>query len=785
LPFSEIHFDYYQIPVEDKEKLLKALEAERVREEQRQQEQDAREAAHHNNENAPINISANPVGSGVPEGFSEKDIQDLVRAEEIAKQFALEVMGEEYYNEKYGAPKLENEERIEEELEEQTPVSEERRVSSLELYKQYKIQEVIKRNQIVLIQIVKEERGSKGAALTTYLALAGRYCVFMPNTDKGGGVSRRISNYSERRRIRDIIKQLDSPEGTSVIIRTAGMEREFADIKKDHDYLLSVWDNIRKQTLKSTAPSLVYEESDIVKRSLRDMLKADVSEVYIEGEDTFKSAYKFMEIVAPNQLEMLKQYVGKIPIFQKFKIEEKLDELYDTEVKLESGGSIVITPTEALVSIDVNSGKSTRERNVEDTALRTNLEAAREIARHLNQRDLAGLIVIDFIDMREVRNRKAIERELKEALKADKAKIQIGRISAFGLLEMSRQRLRSSLVESSSSKCPMCRGIGVVRTNESLTLKAIRSIEAEAGRRAVKEIFVRASQAIAHNLEHKRSELSRIEENAGTKIVIEIDVSLLPNQFEISTSKYSSRQDRQQKAERVEAAPKAVNRPIQEAANDSMLPSENPASIDADVDEQIVAWQSEPVEEPIDEENNIEEKLPEKRHSHERGERPERTDRAPRPRGEYKGNRTGGQRNDRRGGRNNAGGGQQRSEGRTDNRNGEQQPRVGGGERNDRRPRGGRNGRNDRRPGPGGGRNTNYRDNFDGNNFGNEQNNAPAPNYNEENYAGKDKVERIDSYQKQNDTIQPQQNAVRADDKTPEQKVAASKLIGLWKKITS
>ena len=852
LPFSEIHFDYFQIPVEDKEKLIRTLESERKKEEQRIQEMEAAESraesrSEFRNESAQGNdiIEGNvsePLVDGniddgrseeqavseqprenrregrrdgrrdsrpgreggrdgrprrndkrgerrggrrertyterlpeayidIPPGFTTKDLPDLRRAEEVARLFTLEIMGQEYYDQKYNPkpavteeqqapqeekiaeePKFEIEQQpvIAEEAPQQEPVQEilepemdeddspseggGRQMSRMEFYKQYKIQEVIKRNQIVLIQVVKEERGTKGASLTTYLALAGRYCVFMPNTNKGGGVSRRISNFSERRRIRDVIKQLTTPTGTSVIIRTAGMEREFDDIKKDYDYLLSLWDNIRKQTLESTAPSLIYEESDIVKRSLRDMLKGDVSEVIIEGNDTFKSANRFMEIIGPNQLSMLKNYNGNIPIFQKYKIEEKLDELYETEVKLGSGGSIVITPTEALVSIDVNSGKATKERNVEDTALKTNIEAAREIARQLKLRDLAGLIVIDFIDMREMRNRKSVERELRDALRADRAKIQLGRISAFGLLEMSRQRLRSSINESSSGKCPMCHGIGVVRTVESLTLKALRAIEAESGRKSVKEIFLRASQSIAHNLEHRRKEIEQIEKNDEVKVTIEVDTSLLPNEFEISTQKFSSNKNRKGRSNDRKPESAETQRPQQDVAEAGTgLPSE--AKIDADVDEQLAAWQSE-----VADVEKIQNRRYEKRSD---GDAPERGN----------SNRE----------RDNRGGG---------NRGGRNNNRRGGGRNNNRR-------------GGGGGRNNNNRyknPNYNGDSFGNESN--EDTNYNTGNYdSGSSRVERIDRYQPE--TPREENHAATAKTAQGDDKNSSSKLVGLWKKITS
>jgi ribonuclease E len=554
LPFSEIHYDYYQIPTEDREKLNKAIQEEREKNRRFLEQEDEED------ENPSDDKSKKPVARSksknyrnkkstidieIPSPFSEKDAQDLKRAEELAREFALEIMGEDYVIEHFSnkeAQKDDDEDVNSEEPEEQEVEEEVTELNSLELYKQYKIQEVIKRNQVVLIQVVKEERGNKGASLTTYLALAGRYCVFMPNTEKGGGVSRRITSFSERKRIRNVLKTMDIPDGTSLIIRTAGMEKEDQEIKDDFDYMVSLWNDIRQQTLESTAPALIYEESDLVKRSLRDLLKGDISEVIIEGDESYKNAKKFFDAVSSEQSKLIKQHKSKIPVFQKFKIEEKLDELYEPEAKLESGGSIVITPTEALVSIDVNSGKATKERSVEDTALKTNLEAAREIARQLRLRDLAGLIVIDFIDMRDVRNRKAIERELKDALRNDRAKIQVGRISTFGLLEMSRQRMHSSILESSSACCPMCKGMGIVRTLESSVIRVIRSIEAESGKKTVKEIHIYCSYDISKFLlDNKLEELQRIEEDDEVTILIKEDYSLLPNQYEITTNKNTNR----------------------------------------------------------------------------------------------------------------------------------------------------------------------------------------------------------------------------------------------------
>ena len=326
----------------------------------------------------------------------------------------------------------------------------------------YKIQEVIKRRQIMLVQVSKEERGNKGAALTTYLSLAGRYCVLMPNTGRGGGVSRKITSITDRRRLKDILEDLNIPEGMGVIVRTAGAERSKAEIKRDYEYLLRLWNEIRDLTLRSTAPALIYEEGNLIKRSIRDLYTRDIDEVLVEGEEGYRTAKAFMKMLMPSHAKRVQPYrEAQIGLFHRFQVENQIDAIHSPIVQLRSGGYVVINQTEALVAIDVNSGRSTRERNIEETAVRTNLEAAEEIARQLRLRDLAGLIVIDFIDMEEHRNQVAVERRLKEALKNDRARIQVGRISPFGLLEMSRQRLRPSLVETAMQPCPHCGGTGL------------------------------------------------------------------------------------------------------------------------------------------------------------------------------------------------------------------------------------------------------------------------------------------------------------------------------------
>jgi len=397
-------------------------------------------------------------------------------------------------------------------------------------YRPYKIQEVIKRRQILLVQVTKEERGNKGAALTTYLSLAGRYCVLMPNTDRGGGVSRKITNMADRKRLKGLVEDLQIPEGMGVIVRTAGSERSKAEIKRDCEYLLRLWDEIREHTLKSTAPALIYEEGNLIKRSIRDLYARDIDEVVVEGEEGYRTAKSFMRMLMPSHAKHVHLYRDPTaPLFQRFQIESQIDAIHSPVVQLKSGGYIVINQTEALVAIDVNSGRATRERNIEETALKTNCEAADEIARQLRLRDLAGLIVIDFIDMEEHRNQITVERRLKEAMKHDRARIQVGRISPFGLLEMSRQRLRPSIVEASTQPCPHCGGTGHIRSTESTALHVLRAIEEEGMRRRSAEISVAVPTSVAlYILNQKRAMLAAAEQRYHFRVSITRDDTLIP-----------------------------------------------------------------------------------------------------------------------------------------------------------------------------------------------------------------------------------------------------------------
>ncbi len=413
--------------------------------------------------------------------------------------------------------------------------AEEAALRRAKLLRRYKIQEVIKRRQVILVQVTKEERGNKGAALTTYLSLPGRYCVLMPNTNKGGGISRKISNTSDRRRLKQILSDLEIPEGIAVIVRTAGSQRTKVEIRRDYEYLLRLWDSIRENTLQSTAPALIYEEANLIKRTIRDLYSRDMEDVLVDGDEGYKAAKDFMKSLTPSHARKVQQYKDReVPLFQRYRVESQLDAMHSNTVQLRSGGYLVLNQTEALVAIDVNSGRATRERHIEETALKTNLEAAEEIGRQLRLRDLAGLIVIDFIDMEESRRNREVERRLKESLRSDRARIQLGRISPFGLLEMSRQRLRPSLFESSTEICPHCGGDGRVRTVESLALQVLRRLEEEGLRENDATIVVTLPSKVAlYIFNHKRSHLMAIEQRHDFRITLETDDHLANDAFVI------------------------------------------------------------------------------------------------------------------------------------------------------------------------------------------------------------------------------------------------------------
>ncbi|MES2097075.1 MAG: Rne/Rng family ribonuclease [Pseudomonadota bacterium] len=489
LAFSEIHPDYYQIPKEDREALLRE-EAEHAAEEaalraELDGDDDLEEDAHEPGEDEIERLD----DDGAPD-------------EEIAAD-----------GESQGRrPRRRNA------SDDQVEALRERRMN---LRRRYKIQDVIKRRQVLLVQVVKEERGNKGAALTTYLSLAGRYCVLMPNTSHGGGISRKISNAGDRKRLKSIMADLQLPASMGCIVRTAGLQRTKVEIKRDFDYLARLWDGIREETLKSAAPALVYGDSDLMKRAIRDIYNKDIDEVIVEGDDGYRQAKEFMKLLMPSHARRVKHYSDPVPLFQRAGVEDQLSAMYNPVVQLKSGGYLVINPTEALVSIDINSGRSTREHNIEQTATATNLEAAAEIARQLRLRDMAGLVVIDFIDMDNNSNVRKVEKAMKEAMKNDRARIQVGRISSFGLMEMSRQRLRTGVLEASTRPCPHCEGSGFVRTASSAGLSALRMIEDEAARGRGSLITLRASQEAAfYVLNKKRADIAEIEDRYGVQVAI-------------------------------------------------------------------------------------------------------------------------------------------------------------------------------------------------------------------------------------------------------------------------
>ena len=408
--------------------------------------------------------------------------------------------------------------------------------------RRYKIQEVIKVRQILLVQVVKEERGNKGAALTTYLSLAGRYCVLMPNTARGGGISRKITNVADRKKLKEIAQEIDVPQGAGLIIRTAGAQRTKSEVKRDYEYLQRMWEQIRELTLKSIAPAKIYEEGDLIKRSIRDLYSREIDEVIVEGERGYRIAKDFMKMIMPSHAKNVKQYQDSLPLFARYQVESYLSGMFNPTVQLKSGGYIVIGVTEALVAVDVNSGRATKEGSIEETALKTNLEAAEEVARQLRLRDLAGLIVIDFIDMDERKNNNAVEKRLKDKLKTDRARIQVGRISGFGLLEMSRQRLRPGMIEATTQPCPHCHGTGLIRSDDNLALTILRQIEEEGTRRRSREVLVKAPVGIVNYImNQKREHVAQIEARYGLSVRIEADPALISPDFTLEKLKTATR----------------------------------------------------------------------------------------------------------------------------------------------------------------------------------------------------------------------------------------------------
>ena len=528
LAFSEIHPDYYQIPKEDREALL-AAEAEVAEEEQRLRAEEEERGEMPGDEYDADDESSEALAEDLAEdGLEEVDTSDK---DDVATIEEGHVDGDEDDDSdddddtdekskgrgRRGRGRRQNKGGGRSRAKE----VDDARARRMALRRKYKIQDVIQRRQVLLVQVVKEERGNKGAALTTYLSLAGRYTVLMPNSSHGGGISRKINSASDRKRLKQVVNDLSLPKTMGLIVRTAGLSRTKTEIKRDFDYLARLWDEIREKTLASAAPALIHSDSDLIKRAIRDIYNREIEEVVVEGAEGHKSAKAFMKMLMPSHARRVKQYADPVPLFQRYGAEDQLKAMYDPVVQLKSGGYLVINPTEALVSIDINSGRSTKEHNIEQTALHTNLEAAKEIARQLRLRDMAGLVVIDFIDQEHHSNTRKVERAMKDALKNDRARIQVGRISSFGLMEMSRQRLRTGVLEATTRECPHCDGTGLVRTASSAGLSALRLIEEEAAKGKGTKIRLAAStEAAVYLLNEKRSELVEIEERYG--VIVEV-----------------------------------------------------------------------------------------------------------------------------------------------------------------------------------------------------------------------------------------------------------------------
>ncbi|WP_116084443.1 Rne/Rng family ribonuclease [Tropicimonas sp. IMCC34011] len=555
LAFSEVHPDYYQIPKADRDALLAEEMALAQAEQDENGDEDGksggkssggRSRSRSRSRSQKASTDGDAVATqetsaeGGPSGMDVVDLGDEEDSDAPAQvpdapepPVAADTEGDE------GASRDTRGDDIESVADED--VSEEIRAPKPRA-RRYKIQEVIKVRQILLVQVVKEERGNKGAALTTYLSLAGRYCVLMPNTARGGGISRKITNATDRKKLKEIASGIEVPKGAGLIIRTAGAQRTKAEIKRDYEYLLRLWEQIRELTLKSIAPAPIYEEGNLIKRSIRDLYNREIDEVWVEGETGYRVAKDFMKMIMPSHAKNVKQYTDPMPLFARHQVESYLSGMFNPTVQLKSGGYIVIGITEALVAIDVNSGRATKEGSIEETATKTNLEAAEEVARQLRLRDLAGLIVIDFIDMEERKNNAAVEKRFKDKLKTDRARIQVGRISGFGLLEMSRQRLRPGMLEATTQPCPHCHGTGLLRSDDSLGLIILRQIEEEGTRDRTREVLIKAPTGIVNFLMNdKREHIAGIEARYGMAVRIESDPMLISPDYTIEKFKTATR----------------------------------------------------------------------------------------------------------------------------------------------------------------------------------------------------------------------------------------------------
>ncbi|HMM10236.1 MAG TPA: ribonuclease E/G [Paracoccus solventivorans] len=572
LAFAEIHPDYYQIPAADRAALI---EEDRAAAAEAEAEEGAQERRSSRSRGRGRNGSRDGNREGGREDRAERAVQDdaVSRSDDVPGMEIIDAGSDDAADaggadadqgttvatpeagaetadvavdtaaaeaDDHGDDHGDSDDDIESIAEED--VTEEIRPSRKPRARRYKIQEVIKVRQIMLVQVVKEERGNKGAALTTYLSLAGRYCVLMPNTARGGGISRKITNVADRKKLKEIAAELEVPQGAGLIIRTAGSQRTRSEIKRDYEYLMRLWEQIRERTFKSIAPAPIYEEGDLIKRTIRDLYSKDIDEVLVEGERGYRTARDFMAMIMPTHARNVKHYTDSTPLFARYQVESYLAGMFNPVVQLKSGGYIVIGITEALVAIDVNSGRATKEGSIEETAFKTNCEAADEIARQLRLRDLAGLIVVDFIDMDERKNNAAVEKRFKEALKNDRARIQVGRISGFGLMEMSRQRLRPGMLESTTQPCAHCHGTGLIRSDDSMALTILRAIEEEGTRKRSREVLVKVPVAVANYLmNQKRDHIARIETRYGLSVRIEADPALISPDYSLEKFKTATR----------------------------------------------------------------------------------------------------------------------------------------------------------------------------------------------------------------------------------------------------
>ena len=608
LAFAEIHPDYYQIPVADRKALL---DEERAFNREQDEEDNSRSRSRPRPRPAP-KAEASQGDAVRSSDVGSMDVIDLDeesgdRAEPAAQDHGQDHGHDHAHGSDHGhdtaadadAGDADGSERAykaidhasdtDDEIESiaEEDLSEEIAAPRRPRARRYKIQEVVKVRQIMLVQVVKEERGNKGAALTTYLSLAGRYCVLMPNTARGGGISRKITQAADRKKLKEIAGEIEVPEGAGLIIRTAGAKRTKPEIKRDYEYLMRLWEEIRELTLKSIAPAQIYEEGNLIKRTIRDLYSKEIDEVLVEGEAGYRTAKDFMRMIMPANAKDVKRYDEAMPLFARFQVESYLGGMFNPVVQLKSGGYIVIGITEALVAVDVNSGRSTREGSIEDTALKTNLEASDEVARQLRLRDLAGLIVIDFIDMEERRNNAAVEKRLKDKLKTDRARIQVGRISGFGLMEMSRQRLRPGMLESTTQPCSHCHGTGLIRSDDSLGLQVLRALDEEGTRKRSKEVLLKAPIGIVNFLiNQKREHIALIEARYGMAVRIEADPAMISPDFVIEKFKTATRVVQDQSAV-VSGNASLMGAPV--AEYDDIVDEDIEDEVEAEVEEAEVA----------------------------------------------------------------------------------------------------------------------------------------------------------------------------------------------------